>query len=254
MSERNYLHCGALTKMRQEMLQMQKERRHYQSMYQAECRDNKKLKLQLLRTQKMNSILTAEMEKEKRMQPNNPSNEVPTVKKTRKRKRWQDIKNEGTKRRRLNFYKDMLIETLKQMDSCKKAQVTLWICEQKVHFTWSNDDFNNSTNDSSQQISSNVRNIYHEHTYGWYPKPSREEAKDFNDTDLSEIFESSGHWRKIHLRRLIHVLDSYRISHEGYHELRMVSKGHLPPISKITREKTIMSEEIPYTKHPTVSK
>ena len=28
----------------------------------------------------------------------------------------------------------------------------------------------------------------------------------------------------------VHVLDSFRISYEAYHELRMVSKGHLPPI------------------------
>ena len=47
-------------------------------------------------------------------------------------------------------------------------------------------------------------------------------------------------------------MDCFRISHEAYHELCMVSKGHLPPLGRLSKEKKIMSEEIPYEKHPKV--
>ena len=48
-------------------------------------------------------------------------------------------------------------------------------------------------------------------------------------------------------------MDKFQISHEAYHELRMVSKNQLPPVRKIATEKKLMSEEIPYMKHPTVN-
>ena len=47
-------------------------------------------------------------------------------------------------------------------------------------------------------------------------------------------------------------MDSYRISHETYHELRHAGKGHFPPLNHIMKEKTEMSSEIPYIKDPTV--
>ena len=47
-------------------------------------------------------------------------------------------------------------------------------------------------------------------------------------------------------------MDSFRISHEAYHELRMVSKGHLPPLRRLAAEKAIMSNQIPYIKYPDV--
>ena len=51
----------------------------------------------------------------------------------------------------------------------------------------------------------------------------------YHDFDYSEIFDTTGHWKKQHIRRLIHVMDNFRISHDAYHELKIVSKGHLPP-------------------------
>ena len=77
-----------------------------------------------------------------------------------------------------------------------------------------------------------------------------EEHRD--DVDYSDIFDSMGNWRKEHLRKLVHVLDAFRVSHEAYHELCMVSKGHLPPISRLAKERRLMSEEIPYSKYPNV--
>ena len=73
------------------------------------------------------------------------------------------------------------------------------------------------------------------------------------DVDYSQIYDSDGNWQQKHKRAIIHVMDSFRISHEAYHELRHAGRNHLPPLHHIINEKFIMSEEIPYTKHPTVS-
>ena len=52
---------------------------------------------------------------------------------------------------------------------------------------------------------------------------------------------------------IITVMDTFRISHEAYHELRHAGKGHFPPLHHIVREKTLMSNVIPYIKHESVS-
>ena len=67
-----------------------------------------------------------------------------------------------------------------------------------------------------------------------------------------DAFLSDGTWNKVHIRRLVHVMDMFKISNDGYHELRMTSNGLLPPIHRIKSEKEVMSKEIPYTPHPTV--
>ena len=221
-------------------------------MYKAECRNSKNLSQELLKARKMNINLTGKLQKAEEQGKINSKSDGKGLKKTRKRKKWANIKNEGTKRRRLNSYKDMLLDTLKQIEMCKKAQVTLWIGERKVSFSWSEDDFGVNNNGSSHLEDIELCNIYHDHTYCCWPKTNTEEHKDNNSIDLAEIFDANGQCGKLHLRRLIHVLDSYRISHEGYHELRMVSKGYLPPICRLAKEKKSMSKEIPYTKHPTV--
>ena len=73
--------------------------------------------------------------------------------------------------------------------------------------------------------------------------------EDLSDPDA---FLSDGTWNKVHIRRIIHIMDSFKISNEAYHEMRMTSKSILPSISRIKKEKAIMSKEISYTAHPTV--
>ena len=73
------------------------------------------------------------------------------------------------------------------------------------------------------------------------------------DLDYSKIFGSDGDWQKEHKRAIIHVLDTYHISHEAYHELRHAGKNHFPPLHHIIKEKIVMSDQIPYSKHDSVS-
>ena len=78
------------------------------------------------------------------------------------------------------------------------------------------------------------------------------EDDDLQDIDYSSIFDSHGNWQEKHKRSIINVIDSYGISHEAYHELRLARKGHFPPLYKIINEKKIMSAEIEFIRHPTV--
>ena len=91
--------------------------------------------------------------------------------------------------------------------------------------------------------------IFNDHTYHTNnSNGDNEEVEYFDDVNYSEIFDNNGNWLKKHIRRLVHVLDTYRISHEAYHEIRMVLKGHLPPMIRLSNEKHLMSEKIPYIK------
>ena len=80
-----------------------------------------------------------------------------------------------------------------------------------------------------------------------------EEGDSDIDCDLPDPFLPDGKWNPSHIRRIIHVLDSYHISHDAYHELRLTSRIILPPIYKVKDEKSKMSKGINYYKCGTVS-
>ena len=73
------------------------------------------------------------------------------------------------------------------------------------------------------------------------------------NVDNSKIFDVEGNWQKNHKRSIIHILDTFHISHQAHHELRHAGKNHFPPLHHIIKEKIVMSDQMPYTKHDTVS-
>ena len=80
--------------------------------------------------------------------------------------------------------------------------------------------------------------VAQDHSYAAQRNNNYDDQDDrFHDIDFFEIFHLDGSWHKTHIRHLVHVLDSFRISHQAYHELRMVSKGHLPPIRRLSIER-----------------
>ena len=75
---------------------------------------------------------------------------------------------------------------------------------------------------------------------------------DLYDVDYTSIFDENGNWQNKHKKAIIHVMDTFHISHEAYHELRHAGKGHFPALGEIIKEKKVMSQQIPYIKHATV--
>ena len=68
----------------------------------------------------------------------------------------------------------------------------------------------------------------------------------------TNIIDAEGNFRDSYLKSIIYVMDKHKVSHDAYHEIRMVTKGAMPPLHVIKRAKSKMSEEIEYIKHPTV--
>ena len=73
------------------------------------------------------------------------------------------------------------------------------------------------------------------------------------DPSENEIFDTDGNWNKKFLCQIITVMDKYKISHDAFHELRMVCLGYLPSINRIKSEKSKLSTEVKYTKDQSVS-
>ena len=247
MSGINYIHDKALTKMREDFLECNRKFKHIKHLYSLECANSSKLEKKLKSVMHHKELMAREIfdlktiaEKKKHFTSN-------TTK--RHRKQWQEISCDRTKRRRIADYKDKFFEILKSINGCHRCEITLWICKNRICFSWGPTNFKKNR---SSDMSTEKNGSFSDHTYAMPPKEDNTEEEIY-DINYSEMFENNGTWHKQHIRRMIHVMDTFRISNEGYHELRMVSKGQLPPIGQIRKEKKIMSQQLPYIKHPKVN-
>ena len=244
----NYVKCDTLRRMREELFDTKKISAHYKMLYNNECRISKNLKKDLLKIQiesrkLQGTVWNLRNEKKKK-------NIVKKDPRTRRKKNWNELRGQRTKYRRLNDYKDMIFNTLLEIKACHRASINLWLDQNKIQFNWSPSDFREAPF-TFERNHGRFHHVFKDHTYSC-PDNSSPEHEHMNDIDFAEIYDCDGNWQKLHIRKLVHVMDSYRISHEAYHELRMVSKGHLPPLRRLCIEKKKMSVEIPYIKHPTV--
>ena len=166
----------------------------------------------------------------------------------RQKKHWKNIKNEKTRRKRIIQYKTSIKDHLThKIPDCEKAHITLSICGKTVKFHWIRTSTNshNTTSASSSQSSN-------DHNYSSQEIHIASTAEPSVQSDVCQIFDDSGKFKKKHKQGIIYVMDNFRISHQAYHELYMQSKGFLPSIGQIIREKRSMSEIIPYYKHDQV--
>ena len=144
----------------------------------------------------------------------------------------------------------MFLTTIKQeIPRCKRAELSHFLSGKRISYSWKPTDFKVSTLYSKKHCT------YFDHDHSYASEPlCNDENDDEIDVDYSTIFDCHGNWRQKHKRCIIHVMDTYRISHEAYHELRHAGKGHFPLLSHIRKEKDAMSSEILYIKHPSVRK
>ena len=244
----NKINNTAVTGMRLEILQQKRHIQHYKKLYQAECKIVNRLQKKILGVNAHNTFLQEEVHRLKnKLLPDYSSKEPKNTKTT---KQWDQIKCDHTRRRKIGLFRNHILQSIQSLKICHRAEVSLWLEQNRIHFSFSPSDITAKPQDT-EMLSATSLKIVSDHTYAAHENKLPEEDK-YCDLDYSEIFDSSGGWRKLHVRKLIYVMDCFRISHEAYHELRMVSKGHLPPINYLAKEKKIMSEEIPYEKHAKV--
>ena len=219
---------------------------HYKKLYSAECKRCGILEKETLKLR--NEISTLQSQLGNTGKSIDICSNLPLSRK-RKLKEWDKITNEHTKRRHFCNYKDILFESLCKISVCHRAEVTLWMCSNCVQFSWLPKGFKKKTTILHVLQKQNTD----DNSYASNNVTIDDENEEFEDVDYSDIYDMNGNWQRRHIRHLVHVLDTFRISHEAYHELRMVSKGHLPPIHRLRSEKRKMSEEIPYIKIGNVS-
>ena len=146
-------------------------------------------------------------------------------------KSYTQLVSKSRKQHRKRECKKIFDNVLELMSDISRANINVRLGSENVNFLWKRNQPNQGQG------------------------PDDEDTDDLNDTfdvEQSEIFDTDGQYVKPFLRSIIHVMDKHKISHEAYHETRMVTKGFMPPIHLIRKEKSHMSEEIDYIKHPTV--
>ena len=169
--------------------------------------------------------------------------------KNKYRKPWSEIKDHKTKKRRISEYKSVIQSSiLKSIPECTRANLSLSLDGQNVNIALNRNELMGSEGNNAAVRSSS------EHRYS----SNKPESENFGEPDttsqICRIYDGDGKFLRRHKCRMIYVMDKFRISHQAYHELYMHSKGHLPPIGQIIKEKKRMSELIPYYMHPDVSK
>ena len=241
-----------ITKLNSDLLEIKKERNHYKFLYREQWKERNKyvqelkhLNTCILNLKTENEILRSKL------------NDLPDINRVQrrkhKRKAWCKLTCEKSKRQRICEYGKSVFSTLRNhVPHCKRAHLSLCLSSQSVNFHWKGPQLQRKyeTNGNKHMINFGSKD---DHLYAKIPSIDHDNNTDLIDVDYAKIFDSEGNWQKMHKRRIIHVLDTFRISHEAYHELRHAGQNHFPPLHRIIKEKTIMSGEIPYIKHSTVS-
>ena len=155
-------------------------------------------------------------------------------------KKWSELTSPNTLGKRKNQYKECLEQSLLHLHEATRARVQLRIGKQEVFFLWSAND---------------LRRLRHQNRHVLPPNRNnqRDLLEDIPESNSdADAFLPDGQWNEVHLRKIIHVMDVFKISFQGYHELRMVSNSILPPLTCLTKARTKMSHVITCLHHSTV--
>ena len=151
------------------------------------------------------------------------------LKPTRHYKPYTQLASKVGRQHRKREYRNIFDNVLEPMSDISRANISVKLGDDNVNFVWKRPQAQDSDDDDDEETL----------------------AESF-DVTQSDIFDTQGNYVKPFLRSIIYVMDKHKISHDAYHETRMVTKGFMPPIHLIRQEKSNMSEEIEYIKHPTV--
>ena len=238
-----------IEKLRNDVVKFQNERKFFHKKYQEECVCSKNLQKQITDVRNVCQKLRKEVDSLRQRLP--LVQRESGKRKNRKRKAWCRLTCDRTKRQRILKYGDKVFSTLKNhVPHCRRAQLTLCLGLKHVKFCWKGKELQSESPAHTPLLNFHSKD---DHLYASNPPENSIEDADFTDIDYSKIFDNDGNWQNLHKRGIIHVMDTYCISHEAYHELRNVGQDHFPPLHHIIREKCFMSEELTYIRHPTVS-
>ena len=170
------------------------------------------------------------------------------------RKEYCDLKSRSQKKIRRDDYRRALNNTIRHFPDVVSASVQLNVGSEWLQLLYSANDIDSPNGISNPNLVAQQINL--EHNYALNSNlidlnsVQDDEAK-YEEIDPTLI--SSGKISQRHIRKTVHVIDKYKIPQHAYHELRMSCKGILPSISTLSKERLLMSSEIPYVINPDVS-
>ena len=237
-----------MKQLREENLKLRKEVKHYRLLLKCQKSDVahlmkilKDIKSQLFASEKNCLELRKCLASLHEVLPKTPCK--------RKRKAWPLIRSDRTKRQRICDYGHEVFKSIQEnIPFCRRANLSLSLGQKTLNYSWKSKDFQNKS--APLLPPSLLDHCYASNQVDF--ESTEDQDEELLDIDYTSIFDSEGNWQQKHKRSLINVMDSYRISHEAYHEMRKVGKGHFPPLHHLMLEKKLMSNEIPYIKHSTV--
>ena len=188
----NKIPNNVLTEMRKQQLELQKHMKYYQTKYSEESKAVNVLQKQYFSQRKKNIILQQQIQKLKTSLK--IKRKVEHQRKPKAIKKWFDIKSNRTKHRRVASFKDLLLDTLQNMKVCHRAEMTLWLEDNKINLSFSPSEIANN-NACQKEKSGHKNNIFSDHSYSTL-LTEPEEIENFHDLDYSEIYDSSGKWKK----------------------------------------------------------
>ena len=106
------------------------------------------------------------------------------------------------------------------LHEAQRVRVQMKIGNEEVFMLWTEDDLNTLKN-RNPNIARPVWKMNN-------PVPNGKDSEDEDNIPDSEhypdAFLSDWQWNPIHLKRIVHILDIFKISQKAYHELRMTSR------------------------------
>ena len=199
MNNKSNIKANSIVYLRNTIIKSQMELKHYKLLYRQECAQNKSLQKQLIKLTKHVQEIENEFKILKSQKDSSESSKQKSL--SRKRKSWNKVRCERTKRKRLNEYGDYIFKSICQkVPQCKQAEVSLCMSDKMVNFSWKPRNFKHA------QIKDNQYDIFNfgknsDHSYA-SPKmlkcQSGEEDEDIDGIDYSRIFDCEGNWTKEH--------------------------------------------------------
>ena len=217
-----------LLHLRQQLNQTTNDLNRYKAGFQAQIDQKAQLQLELADLRNQNANLTNNINLLQRS-CENLKKDLSKFKLSSHYKSYSELNSKSGKQKRRGQCRDVFYSVCSSISDISSASFNLQFGNDKFNFMWKRDNQHQVANQSESENDEDNYNVSH-----------------------GDKFNSNGQFVSQYLRSIIYVMDKHKISHEAYHEVRMVTNGIMPPIHTIKREKSTMSEEIEYIKHPTV--
>ena len=241
--------------LRQQLQEVKDELAQYKGMYRNERRDRRQQeeRCQMLQQQVLDVGNEKNLYRDKLYQCREHINSFKVPKPL---KRWSSLRSPISRAKRKSQYRKCLDQSMMHLHEASRVRLQMRVGNEEIVIIWSQDDLRNFRAAARivvrphVQIPGNVANANAQ-----LPN-QRIESEDDDTIDESEdypdAFLTNGSWNPVHLKRIVHVMDIFKISQLAYHELRMTSRSILPPINRILKIKANMSEAIQPLHHRTV--